>query len=117
MDIVQTSVIFDHRLKGHGYKRIHVKLAATSGGKVSIEDSVNHWFRESNCERRDLTDLSKTVRPPSDIEEAASKVVSEQSFSSPKHIAALAPDKSGIREENSHRSFKNEKCQFPMDLP
>jgi hypothetical protein len=49
---------------------------------------VKYWVREYDGGRRDPTELSRTVRPPSDTAEAVSKILSEQAFSSTKYVAA-----------------------------
>jgi hypothetical protein len=53
-----------------------------------MEDSVKDWVCKYDGGRRDPSELSRTVRPPSDIVEALLKVMSELPFSSTKYITA-----------------------------
>jgi hypothetical protein len=88
MDAAQRFAIFHCRRKGDGYKRIHTKLVAPYRQYAYTEDSGKYCFPEYSSGRGDLTELSRTGRPPSNIAKAASKVLSQRPFSSAKYIAA-----------------------------
>jgi hypothetical protein len=88
MDVVQRSVIFHLRFKGEGSKRIHTDLVEAYGAGAYPIDSVKYWVKQYDGGRRDRTDLSKPDRPVSDVAEAVSQLLREESFSSTRHIAA-----------------------------
>jgi dTDP-4-dehydrorhamnose reductase len=60
----------------------------TYGASAYTIDFVKHWVKLYDGGRRDPTDLLQPGRPVSDIAEAISQLLTEEPFSSTRHIAA-----------------------------
>jgi hypothetical protein len=80
-------MIFYYSLKGHGCKRIDMKLVITDHRDAYPIYSVKPWGCEYESGRRDPIDFPKAGKLPSDIAEAVSQTRSDQPFSSTKYIA------------------------------
>jgi hypothetical protein len=82
------SVMFYSRLKGYGYKKIHMKLITVYQLDMYPADSLKYWVRKEDSGLRDPTDVFKSSRPLSDISAAVSTALAEWQFGLRKSRAA-----------------------------